>query len=908
MSRRAGRWAAAAAALLLAVPSASLGGAGPARASAADLQLGEEVVLPAVYGDTLPRVTPVLGSTQALAWEPNPASIGAPVPADMRFSLYGGAQRASAGPTRYDLVSLSGTQLASAMFDGGQNTGAKAVDLATGETTRLVETYPLSEKFLTGTGNGWLDVDRYGVRRTLLPSREVTGYGKPAIEGVPDYAVAPQPGAVADPHGALLHFMDDAGVGDPNVNQVFTYLNFDGGGYTPLRVGVGTENSVVLSAMDATTVAWPVGSTLKYFDRADPSAVSSVPLGGGVSGLTVNAGKIAFARAVKDGTRTVYQLRSGPIAGPWSVVTTTLKTTDVVRQADHGDFLVLAGSTVRDYGMYRLHPGATSLGPAVALFGPGAPLGIGASSGRLVSVRPEKIPDAEVRTVRNDAAISDLTVGQATLLAADVGTGPPPDLSGGHGVYVDYARYPVAEAVVLDGTREIARHKIPPGATVTLSGQRLLVSVICPGPDDCYGTETPTAQVIDLDTAKRTSVPYAKAIFGPAIAYVTGTGEIRRRDLLTGAESQVRSPGVPAGIDEFDLRTVDVRMEGDWVLWAVPAEINSILDGEKPAVEAGAVNTVTGARVDLTDQLKVNRPGLADLQLADGVAAWIDSDDREVHVADLSAGVTKTLGVAHRVFENRRFLALSSEFVAWVATDETTHLVALGRAADGPARYLGAVDRAAFSPALAGSAGDFGPQIDVSRPLTSWTMTIALAPAAAPRGSAAAFRSAAVRTLAGTAVTGGVRPVWDGLTASGKRVPDGVYTWTVSGTGLGGALTSASGRPMTGTVRVDTTTPAPRLVVPATASKSAPSNGIAVSWRSAESGVRYSITVAVGTPDSRGRLRWSAAKAWLAGTALKGTYKKAPCPVARGKSYRFTVTATDAAGNRRSSVAVSRVP
>jgi hypothetical protein len=192
---------------------------------------------------------------------------------------------------------------------------------------------------------------------------------------------------------------------------------------------------------------------------------------------------------------------------------------------------------------------------------------------------------------------------------------------------------------------------------------------------------------------------------------------------------------------------------------------------------------------------------------AAGVLAWIDADEN-VHVFNLATGGDRVVGQAgppRRAIQ----LALTSEFVAWMDSADRVHLLPLGDVQAGTPRYLGAIETPDFSPV----EDQYDPQGETNRPLQSWTMTIRSAPTGVTSATA---QGPIVRTLKGSAKSGAVRPTWNGKDAGGTRVPDGVYTWSLTGTGPGGklAVTTGGTKPISGTVRVDSRTPTPKLSLP----------------------------------------------------------------------------------------------
>jgi hypothetical protein len=872
-------------ALVLALLTATTGLAVAAAPATAETAIGEagEVVLPPVYGDKVPALNAILGSPAAFAWaQDGVAPSGEPGGggATARYSVYGGAQRVRIPGASPEGMSLVGSQL----IYTTQNE-RKAVDVTTGAPLTLPAGGATS-----GTGDGWLQTNSAGVAKIDAATGQKTSYAYPWTDHSAYFGFRPHVSDV-DSRGVLLWLED---WDDESVNwSIFVYLDFATGAWTLLAEQASTgEIGNIEAGLTDDEIVWGLNGVVHWHDRSDPANLKGEKsVGYGINNLTAGRDSVAFVRYARrtTGAKLEFLVYSGPVKGPYTRVESDIPTMRLMVEADDGDFAVGAGDTVGDRGMYRLHPGATKLSEPIALFGPGAPLGIEASAGRLVTVTPRKARTAEGRAVLSDAEAESLTTGASSTLTAKLPDATPPELSGGHSAYLT-GEGDARVAVVQDGPTEIARHAVPPSAhAVRLSGHRLLVAA------------DGASVVIDLDTGGRTAVPYTRAIFGEAIAYLLPTGEIRRRDLRTGDETVLREPGLPAGRAEpLAPRRAVLELHGDWALWSLPPVYEMDESDRGPApLETTALNVITRQRTDLVTGINAALGQNAEIRLAGGVAAWIDQESRTVHVADLSAGTTRAVGEAWRLYsEPRSWLALTDEFVAWVAPDDSTHLLPLGAAAEGAPRYLGTVDANTFSAAGA----DYRPQIDVSRPLTSWTLTIT---APAPSGAAtAAVTGTVVRTLKGSARSGGVRPAWNGLRADGTKVPDGVYTWTLTGTGIGGTLRRADGSTgvIKGTVRVDSTTPAPTVSSPLRAGVT----GFTVRWSSAERGVKFTVTVA---RRKIGAATWSTPRTWRSDTTVTSArYVGTPYALRKGYAYRITVTAVDAVGNKRATSVVTRIP
>ncbi len=822
----------------------------------------------------------------------------------MRYRRYGAADDAFGGPMRN--ISLAGEFLVG--VTGSRETErVVAVNTATGDRTVAADADDFGQtNLLAATDVGWLQ-RRDGITHHNLVTGESRSYANPTLSdrGFHVYCYAPD----ADARGAVVFcteydWQNDTPTTDTNL---LTYLDFATGTYRTLQRGASAEGQHGEVEVSGDTVAWARGSSVKWFDRAADGPTQVHSTGKYIYRLALNGSNVMFAHL---GTAASRAVSSGPLGGPYTPLASTLRINLPMYAADKGDFVVSAGATVTDSGLYRVRPGSAALGKPVVLFGRGAPYGIAASAGRLVTVMPLKEPEAVVRGIDDEEGA--VTVSGPSKLVPRLPDQDPPLLSGGHSVYLEDST-----AVILDGDREVGRYAVPKNTWgVRLSGQRLVATIGCdfePTTQDedgvWHGTENCAAvdalggaEIIDFDTGARTRVPFTQVLFGTEIGYGLPTGEIRRRDILTGSEKTVRPAGVAPGTKPVGRGSGQILIEGDWVLYSVNQDYARGDGGDERApAEVVAVNTATGKRVELPADIEDT--GNAEIRLADGVAAWVNRESREVHVVDLSSGKDTVVGRAHLGTWERPWLALTNEFVAWVAGDDKTHIRSLKDAADGPPRYLGTIDAATFSSAGA----DYRPQIDVSRPLTSWTLTVR-APAS---GKNAAATGTIVRTLKGSAKTGGVRPAWNGKTASGKRLPDGVYTWTLTGKGNGGTLTRKGGKAISGTVRLDSVTPTPKLTVPAQTGKAAPRNGFTVRWSSAERGVKYTVAVAVGTPGEDGKLDWSSRKTWqskVKSTSAKYVGTKVPYVLKNNRSYRFTVTAVDATGNTDVTTKTVKVP
>lgn len=853
--RRGGRRAAVTVAVLVTALVA------PPAASSDAATAGHELVLPPVYGTELPRVV-TSGDASGLAWIKDSYDDNLTT---VQYYSYAAGKVVDSGVRMNPGFTLVGTEITGTLANGS----VAAIDIRDG-SVRILDADMRVSTFLGGTGDGWLattwdSVLGEGIDYTRTGDRS-TFYPVPALEGVSaqDETVDDE---ASDTQGAVLFARAIDGSGKWSLS----YLDFATGDYTTLLSG-DTPYSGISAAVSGAWLVWSQDEQVHWVPRSDPAAApSTFGTPNRVGDVAVSGDDVALTYA-RSGH---WAVESGPLGGPMTTADALL--VGEVMPADNGDFAVRAGDTVRTVGVYRLTPGASTLGPRIVAFGASAPLGIEASAGRLLT----KLPTRAGTTVERPVAASEddtrLSAGGVATLTPTSTDSDPPVSSGGHSARLE-CRGSTCTAVVQDGADVIARYDVPRLAyRVALSGQWLLVAVTSDTetagvPDDGYTI------VIDLDSGDRIRLPQTTALSGSRVAYLLRSGEVDVRDVATGEVRVVRAAGAPPdAAPHFRPATSIVELSGDWVLWVIPTANGT------PA-EAEAVDLRTGRRVDLPGTTPATGGDHAEIELADGVAAWIDPGDRAVHLFDLVGGGDEVVGEARARYPNRDWLALTDEFVAWVAPDDTTHVLALDGAVPVPPAPLGGITPPAVSPDGDGHTDSYRPQLDASRPLASWTMTVRKA------------GGKKVRTLNGAARDGGIRPTWNGRNGSGRRVRDGLYRWSVTGTAPTGRM-----RPMVGRVRVDTTAP--------TASVRAVAHShIRVRWHSSEPGSSFIVRVSKRVR-RHGHHVWRHNRRWLGPTqrthaAYRG--RSVPYRPRAGTRLRFTVVAVDAAGNR-SHGAVTRV-
>ena len=164
--------------------------------------------------------------------------------------------------------------------------------------------------------------------------------------------------------------------------------------------------------------------------------------------------------------------------------------------------------------------------------------------------------------------------------------------------------------------------------------------------------------------------------------------------------------------------------------------------------------------------------------------------------------------------------------------------------------------------------------------------------------------STVVRSFSVAVPDGGVRGVtWDGRDAAGDRVPDAVYTWTLTGTAVDGdgAVAAVDGTSAaTGTVTVDRTGTTTTVRVPTTSAQGAVTASLPVSWAPAadlagNAAVSFDVRYRAVNVSSAGVVSYGAPVGWLTGTTARS--RTFGTSLASGSRWQFSARTRDTAGN-----------
>ena len=245
----------------------------------------------------------------------------------------------------------------------------------------------------------------------------------------------------------------------------------------------------------------------------------------------------------------------------------------------------------------------------------------------------------------------------------------------------------------------------------------------------------------------------AQDLFGNHLLYARDDRSIRLRNLVTGAESQLRGVGEPIAA---------VALHTRWAAWVTACKPRDVLCAQKLTVRDLSTGRTRTFNTRWTTSLDLSG-GYVGLD-----ATWYTQRLLRVIRADTGA-VTVIGSLPERASDGSgraagpgRHFDLEDELIGWIDGTHIGRVARLPRTID-PPRYLGnAIAPATFS--------------------STWSLAVPVSKAL-PRCTVRFYRgSTLVRVLNGATASGMVAVTWDGRTGSGAAVPARKYTWQVSGT------------------------------------------------------------------------------------------------------------------------------
>ncbi|KQW16268.1 hypothetical protein ASD08_24895 [Streptomyces sp. Root369] len=598
-------------------------------------------------------------------------------------------------------------------------------------------------------------------------------------------------GRTGDAKGALLTYPERDENGD-FTSYTVGYLDFATAELTPAFTGLSRETvpEVVLSE---DRVGWYTeASGLHLKPRDDLSAAQTTPVGGEdlpgtpvpvLAGdwlvLATNGGSVR-AVSLADGTTKTLLTRSygTPLAAP------------------DGTALVTGGTGAADWWVQRVVPGAdgTPQTKRVAKVAPleNAKTGVALSRGSLRVAEDSSTSSMDTTSVRT------LTTDGSTQLTASAATDgdrisakcPYPGTScsalwGNSPEDVHLQTFDDADeggTGLSNADRLVALHDGWSGHTLaygTKDGAIVDVS------DDYAvynsGGTTPTQYIGEFGYGEQLKRSVrAAALNGSTLwSATTPPGRLTSYSLTTRKTlSTVDVPGLGCVPSEL-------QAAGRWVYWSCSG------------ASAGVYDTKAAKSVPVT-------PG--DVLLGDGFTVRHDHEADQLVLTDTTTGTTRVVASGlpdSGLAVDRRFRWTVDEYtglVAWFDTFEQTHVATTGVTPSAVTAFR--TEAEGF--VEPGSATAWTGQWELSRPVTSWSLTFTSVQSGAT--------GRATRTITGGAASADVTANWNGKTSSGVPFPHGEFTWTLKATGLGTAapvtVTSGEGYLLRGSaVRHDFVSP-----------------------------------------------------------------------------------------------------
>ncbi|QIY97257.1 FlgD immunoglobulin-like domain containing protein [Streptomyces sp. S1D4-11] len=530
-------------------------------------------------------------------------------------------------------------------------------------------------------------------------------------------------------------------------------------------------------ALSPTHLVWCYDGVLHIASRQDPAAaVRTVPVGDITQVLSLVGENVIVSRydsslGSRDTSRAVSRVEAVPLDG--STPRTLLARTSRQAMPTPDGGLLVAGGADTDHWGVSLVEAAEGGGVTVRRIADAYPRQtahtvsqLTLSQGRLTTVEQDPVgdwsylhtretgvadsPTAGARTTRGRIVLEDFSGSRPRLL--DAGDGRT--VISGYGTGAAQQPQLLGADRSLPGTRIDSSHSY---RTATAANGRF--AALTRPYNSAGAAET---RVVDLDSGRTvyTTTDTVRAIWGTTLWVRSGNDSVAPVDLLTGQQ------GEPVWFGRGCLLS-DFQAVGRWLLW------NCVLNSEGQ----GVYDTVTKRNLTL-----VSGSGWDQAKLGDGFVAAVEAG--QLKVIDVRSGtpVSRTAGK----FEGDAWdVDPYTGVIAQLRSDNTIRLTS----SDVPVSALVQRDATvATSVDVKGGAAQWSPTWWLNKPAASWKLVI---------GDKAT--GAAVRTLSGGLARGVVTPAWNGKDGSGRLVPNGAYTWTLTVTpadGQGAALTK------TGTVRV----------------------------------------------------------------------------------------------------------
>ncbi|MCX4408367.1 MULTISPECIES: FG-GAP-like repeat-containing protein [unclassified Streptomyces] len=601
----------------------------------------------------------------------------------------------------------------------------------------------------------------------LLDARADGSVSDRTVEGVPSGVYLWTAAGLGDARGQVVRYRK----GDDTVTG---WLDVEQGRFTALPYDVLPWYDQV--ALSPTHLVWCYDGVLHIASRQDPAAaVRTVPVGDilqvlGLVGDNVIVSRYDSSLGRRDTSRAVSRVEAVPLDG--STPRTLLARTSRQAMPTPDGGLLVAGGADTDHWGVSLVEAAEGGGVTVRRIANAYPQQVAHTvsplnftQGRLTTVETDPVGDWSYLHTRETGVADSPTAGARTTrgrIALEDFSGSRPrllDTGDGRTVIYGYGTSAAQQPQLLGADRSLPGTRIDSSRsyqTATAANGRF--AALTRPYNSAGAAET---RVVDLDSGRTvyTTTDTVRAIWGTTLWVGSGNDSVAPVDLLTGKQ------GEPVWFGRGCLLN-DFQAVGRWLLW------NCVLNSEGQ----GVYDTVTKRNLTLAGS------DWEQAQLGDGFVATVEAG--QLKVIDVRSG-TPVSHTAGKFEGNAWDVDPYTGVIAQLRSDNTIRLTS----SDVPVSALVQRDATvAASVDVKGGAAQWSPKWWLNKPAASWKLVI---------GDKAT--GAAVRTLSGGLARGVVTPAWNGKDGSGRLVPNGAYTWTLTVTpadGQGAALTK------TGTVKV----------------------------------------------------------------------------------------------------------
>ncbi|MFD7478961.1 FG-GAP-like repeat-containing protein [Streptomyces sp. NPDC059837] len=601
----------------------------------------------------------------------------------------------------------------------------------------------------------------------LLDARADGSVSDRTVEGVPSGVYLWTAAGLGDARGQVVRYRK----GDDTVTG---WLDVEQGRFTALPYDVLPWYDQV--ALSPTHLVWCYDGVLHIASRQDPAAaVRTVPVGDilqvlGLVGDNVIVSRYDSSLGRRDTSRAVSRVEAVPLDG--STPRTLLARTSRQAMPTPDGGLLVAGGADTDHWGVSLVEAAEGGGVTVRRIANAYPQQVAHTvsplnftQGRLTTVETDPVGDWSYLHTRETGVADSPTAGARTTrgrITLEDFSGSRPrllDTGDGRTVIYGYGTSAAQQPQLLGADRSLPGTRIDSSRsyqTATAANGRF--AALTRPYNSAGAAET---RVVDLDSGRTvyTTTDTVRAIWGTTLWVGSGNDSVAPVDLLTGKQ------GEPVWFGRGCLLN-DFQAVGRWLLW------NCVLNSEGQ----GVYDTVTKRNLTLAGS------DWEQAQLGDGFVATVEAG--QLKVIDVRSG-TPVSHTAGKFEGNAWDVDPYTGVIAQLRSDNTIRLTS----SDVPVSALVQRDATvAASVDVKGGAAQWSPKWWLNKPAASWKLVI---------GDKAT--GAAVRTLSGGLARGVVTPAWNGKDGSGRLVPNGAYTWTLTVTpadGQGAALTK------TGTVKV----------------------------------------------------------------------------------------------------------